>query len=90
MTYRLVLKKTVLKFLSSRTPKEKTLIKQKFELLRQTPTGGPGLDVKRLIHDEPLYRLRIGKFRFIYQFIDEELVVLMEKADGRGDVYKGI
>ncbi len=33
------------------------------------------------------YRLRIGNYRFIYDVIDEELIIYMEEANNRGDIY---
>jgi mRNA interferase RelE/StbE len=34
----------------------------------------------------PLYRLRVGKYRIIYNFTEEEVIIV--KIDTRGDVYK--
>lgn len=48
----------------------------------------PQGDIKRLQGEKypPLYRLRIGKFRVIYHFENEEIIIA--KIDTRGDVYK--
>ena len=45
------------------------------------------LNIKKLKGSEE-YRLRIGKYRFIYQIKENVLVIIMEKADSRGDIYK--
>ncbi len=33
------------------------------------------------------FRLRIGNYRFIYDVEENELVIYMEDADNRGDIY---
>jgi len=39
--------------------------------------------------DPPLYRLRIGKFRVLYEYkdIDGEQVLLIKDIGSRGDIY---
>ncbi|MBY0146977.1 hypothetical protein H0184_14080 [Neobacillus niacini] len=32
--------------------------------------------------------MRIGKYRLIYQVIDESLLIFIQDIDSRGDVYK--
>ena len=34
------------------------------------------------------YRLRIGTYRFIYSIENSELIIYIEKAGNRGDIYK--
>lgn len=48
----------------------------------------PQGDIKRLQGEKypPLYRLRVGKYRIIYQIDQEEIIIA--KIDTRGDVYK--
>ena len=48
----------------------------------------PRGDIKKLQGEKfpPLFRLRIGKYRVIYHFEGEELLIV--KIDTRGDVYK--
>lgn len=35
-----------------------------------------------------IYRLRVGKYRILYEVNDEELLVYLMDAGSRGDVYK--
>ena len=34
------------------------------------------------------YRLRIGKYRFLYEVLESEILIYAYKADSRGDIYK--
>ena len=34
------------------------------------------------------YRLRIGKYRFLYEVLENEILIYAYKADSRGDIYK--
>jgi len=86
--FEIKLKKSVTKFLEKRSPKELKAILTKFENLKENPyPTNKILDVKKLTNTSE-YRLRIGKYRFIYQIKDTILVIIMEKADSRGDIYK--
>lgn len=85
--YKIILHKRVLKFINNRTYKEKQNIKQKLEILQKNPyPTNYNIDLKKLKNKNG-FRLRIGKFRFIYDVVDEELIIYMEKADSRGDIY---
>lgn len=57
--------------------------KRLIDSINKIPQG----DIKKLQGENhpPLYRLRVGKYRIIYQINDEILIV---KIDTRGDVYK--
>jgi len=86
--YKIRLKKNVTKFLEKRPVKELKLIIEKFEELKKDPyPTNKILNIKKLKGSKE-YRLRIGKYRFIYQVKNELLIVVMEKADSRGDIYK--
>lgn len=50
--------------------------------------GIPAGDIKKLQGYEGLYRLRIGKWRIVFSYSDED-TILIEKIGTRGDVYKG-
>ncbi|MDX9742489.1 MAG: type II toxin-antitoxin system RelE/ParE family toxin [Arcobacteraceae bacterium] len=84
--YKLILNKTVLKFIDKRTPKEKINIDSKLKLLKNNPYPNSHLDIKKLSNCE-FYRLRINNYRFIYEIIDDELVILLIDANNRGDIY---
>ena len=58
---------------------------KRLELLLQNPKHEQ-LDIKKL-KNQPCYRLRIGKYRFLYEITQEELLIYFVKADSRGDIY---
>jgi len=85
--YKIILHKRVIKFINSRNLKEKQKIKEKFHLLQQNPfPSNYSIDSKKMQNHNG-FRLRIGDYRFLYDVVDEELVIYMEKADNRGDIY---
>ena len=86
MSYKIIAKKSVQKFIEKRDTKEKQKIKEKLKILKNNPYPNPLLDIKKLKNSE-FYRLRINDYRFIYEIIDNELVILMIEADNRGDIY---
>ncbi|MCL2321066.1 MAG: type II toxin-antitoxin system RelE/ParE family toxin [Oscillospiraceae bacterium] len=49
----------------------------------------PKGDIKKLRGHIELYRLRIGDWRILFSYIDNE-TVLIEKISTRGEVYKGV
>lgn len=46
------------------------------------------LDVKKL-RDRPGYRMRVGRFRILFERNDEKSVIRILAIRSRGDVYKG-
>jgi len=87
MSYSLIFQKKVLKFIQKRNPKEKENIDNKLRLLKENPFAtNKQLDIKKLTNSE-FYRLRINNYRFIYEIINDELVILMLDSDNRGDIY---
>jgi mRNA interferase RelE/StbE len=88
MNYRLLLHKSVSKFLEKCNHKQKTVIQQKFALLQSNPFHHPQLDIKVMQGYNGLYRLRIGQYRLIYQVKDDELLIFIISMGNRGDVYK--
>ena len=84
--YKIEIKKRVTKFLH----KQPLWLSQEFEKamlkLRKNPYRRD-LDIKKLHGFSDDYRLRIGKFRFLYTVYQDRLLVYMYKADTRGDVY---
>ena len=86
MIYKLILKKRVIKFIEKRTSKEKENIDLKLKILKNNPYPNSLLDVKKLANTS-FYRLRVNDYRFIYEIIDNELVILMTDGNNRGDIY---
>ena len=85
--YKIKLSKKVIKFLNKRDKNELKIITTKFEELKNNPYPKDNLNSKKLVNSDK-YRLRVGKYRFIYIIIGNELLILMENADSRGDIYK--
>jgi len=85
--YKLEIKKQPAKYIDKRNPKEKVRIAQAFSKLQENPYRRD-LDIKKMRGHANDYRLRIGKYRFLYTIIENRLLIYMYKADTRGDVYK--
>ena len=85
--YKLIPHKRVIKFISTRNPKDKQKIKDKFKQLQQNPyPSNTDTDSKKL-QNKNGFRLRIGDYRFIYDVVDEELVIYVDNGGHRGDIY---
>jgi len=85
--YKIIIHKKVIKYISSRNPKDKQKIKKKFQQLQQNPyPSNIGIDSKKLQNTNG-FRLRIGGYRFIYDVVDEELIIYIENGNNRGDIY---
>lgn len=86
MIYKIVIRKKVKKFIEKRVSKDKEIIKSKLKLLQENPYPNPNLDIKKLANSE-FFRLRVKDYRFIYEIIDDELILLMLDGNNRGDIY---
>jgi len=86
MTYTLTLKKKVIKFIQKRSLKDTENINSKLKILKNNPYPNSLLDIKKL-SNSTFYRLRVNNYRFIYEIINEELIILMIDGDNRGDIY---
>jgi mRNA interferase RelE/StbE len=85
--YKIIPHKRVIKFINSRTPKEKQKIRVKFEELQKNPyPPHEKLDLRKL-QNRYGFRLRIGDYRFIYDISDNDLIIYIEYAGNRGDIY---
>jgi mRNA interferase RelE/StbE len=85
--YEIRLRKQVAKFIDSRTPKERLRIAEAFSKLRENPFRTDS-DIRKLKGSLDKYRLRLGKYRFLYAVMEEQVLIYFYKADTRGDVYK--
>lgn len=86
MSYRVETSKEVDKFLDKHkdiAPK----VLQSLRIIAQNPFDN-ALDIKKLQGESYKYRLRIGKYRLLYEIIDEQILIYAYKAQSRGDVYK--
>lgn len=86
--YRVQLEKKVQKFLLKQkwqpiiTQFEKALRELAYDPYENT------LDIKIIIWLPHTYRLRIWKYRFLYEIIDDKIIINFFDADSRGDIYK--
>jgi mRNA interferase RelE/StbE len=97
MSYEIELHKRVEKFLRKQDKAFLQRVDSVFEKLSKNPLNFKELDIKHLEGGNNDYRLRIGKYRFIYTIIENKLVIyIIENKlviyiyDGgsRGDIYK--
>ena len=85
--YRVILEKSVQKFLQKHRGEK--LIAQFTDSLRilAIEPYENSLDIKVLVGLPNAYRLRIGKYRFLYEIIEETIVINFFDAGSRGDIY---
>ena len=83
MQYRIVIMKPARKFIEQQPQHNQARL---LKAIYRLPHEG---DIKRLVGQENVYRLRVGGFRVIYTFCNEVLTVEILAAGNRGDVYKG-
>jgi mRNA interferase RelE/StbE len=86
MNYTILIKKQAKKKLQTLSGTDRLRITEKIVLLAKNPDD-KNLDIKRL-EGEPYYRLRIGKWRIIFDRQDAINIIAIEKIKPRGDVYK--
>jgi mRNA interferase RelE/StbE len=86
--YKITYNKKVIKFIKKRVFKDKDRILKRFYELKKNPyPTNKNLDIKKLQNRDG-FRLRISDFRFLYDIQDNELIIYMEDANNRGDIYK--
>ncbi len=86
MAYSIVIRRQAQKVLSSLPSNTRARLAEKINRLGHDPDDG-SLDTKRLT-GVPLYRLRVGDWRIIYDRQDAVRVITIEKIKTRGDAYK--
>lgn len=80
--------KSAVKAINSLDKDSKNRIKQGIEGLTESSPRG---DIKMMQGFNPqLYRLRIGKYRVLYEYtnIESEQVLIIKDVGSRGDIYK--
>jgi mRNA interferase RelE/StbE len=88
MRWKIKLHKKVAKFLKEH--QDKVFLKNvanAFDKLAENPWHKE-LNIKKFRGSSSDFRLKIGKYRFIYTVLKEEILVYIYKAGPRGDVYK--
>ena len=86
MPYTIVMRRQAQKKLQSLPRDERIRLAEKINQLGDNPDD-PALDTKRL-SGVPLYRLRVGDWRIIYDRQDAVQIIAIEKIKPRGDAYK--
>lgn len=84
--YRVQTSKVVDKFLSKHRDLAPKII-DCLEQIAQNPYSNT-LDIKKLQHTTNCFRLRVGKYRILYEIRESEILIYAYDADSRGDVYK--
>jgi mRNA interferase RelE/StbE len=84
--YNIRLDKSVSKFLFSH-PEVWDRFSDKVEIMKLDPFDSR-LDITKLKPPHKWYRLRIGKYRFLYEIIDHQILIYFYEADSRWDIYK--
>ena len=87
MKYGLKYGKAVTKFLKKHNEVAPRVL-EKLEILAQNPYQNT-LDIAKLDGYEHHYRLRVGKYRLLYEIIESQILIYAYDIDSRGDVYKG-
>jgi len=87
MSYSLIPLKPFKKFMKDRTQKEKISIDEKLIILSNEPNSQQ-LDIKYLKGYNNRFRLRVGKYRIIYEIYDDKLIIVLADGGSRGGIYK--
>jgi len=86
--YKIKLEKKVLKFLSKH--KWEKIIQNftiSLKILQYDPYNNR-LDIKSIVWNKNNYRLRIWKYRFLYEIFKDKLIITFTDWDNRWDIYK--
>ena len=81
MTYKIKIRPKALKFIEKQDKYQRIRI---YKAIYNLPNG----DVKKMVGCKNEYRLRIGNYRIIYEQIQNEFIILITKAENRGQIYK--
>jgi mRNA interferase RelE/StbE len=83
--FNIELSKQSSKFLRKCEEELRVRVVKKLRLLREEPFSH---DSKQLEgYDKPTFRIRVGKYRIIYEINNEEKLILISKIDKREKVY---
>lgn len=82
MTYKINIKKEALKFINKQGKKQQIRL---YEAIYKLPNG----DILPLRGNyKNFYRLRVGTYRVIFEWIEDRIIIDVTDADNRGDIYK--
>ena len=81
MIYKINIRPKALKFIEKQDRFQRLRI---YKAIYNLPNG----DVKKIAGCKDEYRLRVGNYRIIYEQIQNEFIILITKAENRGQIYK--
>lgn len=81
MIYKIKIRPKALKFIEKQDKTQRLRI---YKAIYNLPNG----DIKKMVGCKNEYRLRVGDYRIIYELNQNELIILVTKADNRGQAYK--
>ena len=81
MIYKIKIRPKALKFIEKQDRYQRLRI---YKAIYNLPNG----DVKKMAGCKNEYRLRVGNYRIIYEQIQNEFIILITKAENRGQIYK--
>lgn len=81
MIYKIKIRPKALKFIEKQDKFQRLRI---YKAIYNLPNG----DVKKMAGCKNEYRLRVGNYRIIYEQIQNEFIILITKAENRGQIYK--
>ena len=81
MIYKIKIRPKALKFIEKQDRFQRIRI---YKAIYNLPNG----DVKKMAGCKDEYRLRVGNYRIIYEHNQNEFIILITKAENRGQIYK--
>lgn len=81
MTYKINIKKKAQKFIDKQDKNQQLRL---YKAIYNLPNG----DIKQLKGYTTIYRLRVGEYRVIFEWVENEIVIDVTDAGNRGDIYK--
>lgn len=84
--YKIQMSKIVDNFLAKHSDIRQRVL-DKLEILAQNPYKNT-LDIQKLQGRDNRYRLRVGKYRILYEIIENQILIYAYDADSRGGIYK--
>ena len=88
MGWKIHFQKQPLKELEKMPNEDRERILRALKILRNNPYDMQRLDTKQLKGRNRNWRLRVGKYRIIYELFDAQILIDIIKIGSRGDVYK--
>jgi len=85
MNYELIFSRQAAKFIQKLSDDDKNRFREVFEKLSENPYSFP---YKKIRGKERMYRIRVGKYRVLYQISGKTIIVI--KINTREKAYKNI